>query len=111
MNSGASSLDPSVLVRLLVGDPKDQYESATRFLNEEISANRPVHVSALVLAEAYFALQSDYGIPKRNALGMLALFLGKSGVTMPRTATTVLAISHLANSKPGFVDRLIQGHS
>ncbi len=95
MISGSSSLDTSVLIRLLVGEPKAQHESALRFLQEQKGAKRPVHVSDLVLSEAYFALQSYYGIPKHDALAMLALFLNEGSVSATPTAKAVLALPNL----------------
>lgn len=60
MKAIAVSLDTSVVIRLLVGQPQDQYEQATRFLREQLEAHCVVHVCDLVLAEAYFALQGYY---------------------------------------------------
>jgi len=103
------SLDTSVVLRLLVGEPSDQYRIATRFLREQFEANVPVHVGDMVLAEAYFALQSFYQLPKKEALGALALFARHSGVTVSPVARGVLDKTNLASAKPGFVDRLIHG--
>ncbi|MFO1531233.1 MAG: hypothetical protein U1F77_16235 [Kiritimatiellia bacterium] len=75
-------------------------------------AARAVRVSDTVLAEAYFALQAFYQIPKSDALEVIV----SSFVTAAwssASATKVLAIPNLANAKPppppGFVDRLIHG--
>jgi len=111
MIQGDTSLDTSVVLRLLVAEPADQYQSATEFMRERLDAETRVHVSELVLAEAYFALQSFYGLPKKDAIDALSLFTSHSGVTISPTAAEVLARPNLAASKPGFVDRLIHGIS
>ncbi len=111
MIAGPANLDTSVVVRLLVGEPVDQYREATRFLKEQLAAQAVVHVSDLVLAESYFALQSYYHLSKADALAALALFAEHSGVTVPPVALAVLAHPKLATAKPGFVDRLIHGNS
>jgi predicted nucleic-acid-binding protein len=109
MISGPFSLDTSVVLRLLVGDPVHQFQNATRFLNEQLVDQTTVYASDHVLAEAYFALQSFYKIPKGEALEMLLQFSKNSGVTVSLIARKVLALPNLASAKPGFVDRLIHG--
>lgn len=109
MIPGPCSLDTSVVLRLLVGDPVHQFQSAARFLKEQLAAQAAVHVSDHVLAECYFALQCFYKIPKAEALEMLLKFGEASGVTVTPIAREVLALPNLASAKPGFVDRLIHG--
>lgn len=109
--TGPCSLDTSAVLRLLIGQPADQYERAAQFLAERLAAADPVHVSDLVLAEAYFALQHYYSMPKAEALTALALFAQHSGVSLAPTTLAVLELPQLANAKPGFVDRLIHGAS
>ena len=109
MASFPACLDTSVVLRLLVGQPLDQYQVAMSFLSEAVTKHQPVHVSDLVLAEAYFALQGHYHLPKADALKALELFIKHSGVTASPVATRVLGQPNLASAKPGFVDRLIHG--
>jgi predicted nucleic-acid-binding protein len=111
MIDGSISLDTSFVLRLLVAQPENQYRLASRFLQEQRSAQGSIHVADLVLAEAYFALLSFYQLPKADALAALAYFTRHSGVTVTPVARTVLALPNLASAKPGFVDRLIHGES
>lgn len=111
MIKGTTALDTSVVIRLLVGEPEDQYQRASEFLKEQLSGGISVHVADLVLAEAYFALQSFYQLPKKEALKALQLFVQHSGVSVSSSAASVLALPNLATAKPGFVDRLIHGES
>lgn len=102
-----TGLDTSVVLRLLTGEPHDQ---ATRALDEFEKAVRggdELLVSDLVVAEVYFALQHHYGVPKAEALALLAAFLGDHRVHSLGAAAAVLAEPRLATAKPGFVDRLI----
>lgn len=108
---GPCSLDTSVVMRLLVGDPVAQYRIARVFLDAQVFANHTVHVSDHVLAEAYFALQSFYEISKPEALSLLLKFTQESGITATALAKEILALPALATAKPGFVDRLIHGAS
>ena len=111
MIRGSISLDTSVLIRLLVGEPQDQHLAAMNFLSEQLRQGVEVHVADLVLAEAYYALQSYYGMPKADALHALLLFVRHAGVSVSPSAVSVLSMPNLATANPGFVDRLIHGAS
>jgi predicted nucleic-acid-binding protein len=105
------SLDTSVLLRLLVEDPLPQFQLAAQFLEEQLNGGGMVHADNVVLAEAYFAMQTAYGIPKAEALEILARFVRHSGVAVTPAASATLSLPNLARAKPGFVDRLIHGES
>lgn len=107
--SAAVCLDTSVVMRLLVREPAGQFQIAADFLAKQRAACRSTHVSDLVLAEAYFALQAFYKMPKSDALEALRQFARHSGVIVGASTIKVLATPNLANAKPGFVDRLIHG--
>lgn len=111
MIRGSVSLDTSVLIRLMVGEPQDQHLAAMNFLSEQLRQGVEVHVADLVLAEAYFALQSYYELPKADALHALLLFVRHAGVSVSPSAVSVLSMPNLATANPGFVDRLIHGAS
>lgn len=104
-------LDTSVLVRLLVQQPEDQYRRAARWLEETLETGIPAEVGSLVLSEASFALQYHYHLPKSDALRMLRLFVEQSGVGVPAPIREILATKRLAGAKPGFVDRLIHAEA
>lgn len=100
----AIGLDTSVVLRLLVGVPEAQARVAQRRLEHAIEQGEPVIVCDLVIAEAYYALQFHYDVPKAEARGMLMRFV-RSGVATvePRNAGEVL----VQRSGAGLVDRLI----
>ncbi len=102
-------LDTSVVMRLLVQEPANQYTRAAGFLEEKLVAGASAFVCDLTLAEAYFALQSFYGVPKAKALELLAGFINTPGIIPSSHARSILALPNLASAKPGFADRLIHG--
>ena len=64
--------------------------------------------SDLVVAEAYFALQTHYGVPKKEALAALREFLESGDVSPIGRALDVLrSLERPASAKPGFIDRVI----
>lgn len=104
MNVG---LDTSLVLRLLTGEPEEQAQCALQEVETLLKTGTTLLVSDLVTAEVYFALHHHYGMPKAEALSMLAIFFADSGVKSIGTAAAVLATPNLATTKPGFVDRLI----
>ncbi len=109
MSAAGVSLDTSVLLRLLVAQPVDQFRIAIRFLQAQRANDIPVHVGDLVLAEGYFALLNFYRFSKPDALAALSQFVEHSGVTISPAARESFALPGLATAQPGFVDRLIHG--
>lgn len=100
------------MVRLLIGEPRDQADRARRFLDTLFENGEQAVVSDLVVSEVYFALQHHYRVPKKDALSSLSLFLGSGEVVSAGAAAAVVKTKNLASAKPGFVDRLIhQGYA
>jgi len=100
-------LDTSVVLRLLTGEPEPLARRALSELDALTQNGAMPLVSDLVVSEVYFALQHHYGVPKSEALSLLAAFLNESGVRPLGAAAEVLAVPRLATANPGFVDRLI----
>jgi predicted nucleic-acid-binding protein len=109
MRAAEIELDTSVVLRLLVAEPPAQFQKASEFVSRSIKRGARVHVGDLVLAEAYFALQSFYGLSKKDSLKALGLFVEHSGVLVDPATAAILRQPNLASAKPGFVDRLIHG--
>ena len=97
-------LDTSVVVRLLVGEPQNMARAARRRLERAVEAGERVLISDLVIAEAYFALQNHYSIPKAQARTLLRQFV-ESGVVEADPTT----ISSDLQPAPGagLVDRFV----
>jgi len=103
-----SGLDTSVVVRILTEDPPEQALAAAMWIAEKRAHGHAPWVSDLVVAEAYFALQTHYNVPKNKALAALRALLESGDVKPTGRALDVLrSLDHPASAKPGFVDRLI----
>lgn len=100
-------LDTSVVVRLLVGEPADLANRAQAFLDEVAAEGEEVCVSDMVVAEAYFALQYHYAVPKSEALKALKAMFDSGDVRSAGAASEVLRTRNLSSANPGFIDRLI----
>jgi predicted nucleic-acid-binding protein len=97
-------LDTSVLVRLLIGLPEAQARTARRRLEQAVEAGEPVLVSDLVLAEAYYALQHHYAVPRGEAQAILRRFI-ESGIVQLQPPASASAL--IGAGGAGLVDRLI----
>ena len=71
MPSDHAGLDTSVVVRLLVGEPAEQADRALNHLASHRAKGTICSVNDLVVTEAYYALCSYYGVPKREALKLV----------------------------------------
>ena len=102
-----SGLDTSVVMRLLTGDPEPLYRQAIAYLGETQALEQRLLVSNLVIAEAYFACQFHYKMPKKDVLSGLYQLLSKPIFAVEQPVIELLGQPGMAKAKPGFVDRLI----
>lgn len=103
-----TGLDTSVVVRVLTEDPPDQAAEAAQWIAACRAQGEAPWVSDLVVAEAYFALQTHYGVPKAEALAALRELLESGDVAPTGRALEVLrSLERPSSSKPGFLDRVI----
>jgi predicted nucleic-acid-binding protein len=106
-----SSLDTSVVMRLLTGQPLDLATVARRYMAETEQTGSKVFVSNLVIMEAYFACQHHYGMAKDAVLTGLQQLLSMPTFVLHPQLLTLLATEGLATAKPGFLDRLIHAEA
>lgn len=102
----ALGLDTSVVLRLLMGEPRAQTESARRRIERALLAGEKVVVTDLVIAEAFHALRHHYGVPEPVARERLREFLG-SDVVHVDPVNAGEALGSEARGQAGVVDRLI----
>ena len=111
--SGSSrrcGLDTSFVLRLLMGTPAAQAKIAVAALDGLRARGVQGVVCDLVVAEAYFALQYHYEVPKQLALDTLREFLESPEIVASDEILAILAQPNLGRAKPGFVDRVIHAH-
>ena len=99
-------IDTSILVRLVSGDPPDQYEVCARALTRLVQdQDAEIVASNQVIGEAYVALQHHYGVTKLEAREGLASVL-QSGLVAPQNGQRTLD-SLATTTGCGLLDRLI----
>lgn len=102
-------LDTSVVVRIISGLPEGSAEKVGERIAADIAGGDVFTVSALVLSEAYFALQHHYAFTKEEALQSLLAFSRTGGIRVAESIVAILESPNLAKASPGFVDRMIVG--
>ena len=102
----AIGLDTSVVLRLLIGEPRSQMEVARRRIERALIAGEKVVVTDLVVAEAFHALRHHYGVPETLALGRLREFLDSHVVHLDPSGAGE-ALRQGVTGQAGVVDRLI----
>ncbi len=100
-------LDTSMVVRIISGLPEGAAEKVGERIAADIAGGDVFTVSALVLSEAYFALQHHYAFTKEEALQSLLAFSRTDGIQMSESIKAILGSANLARANPGFVDRMI----
>jgi predicted nucleic acid-binding protein len=100
-------IDTSVFVRLLTGDPAQEYADSVEALRAVLQSvpGTTIVVSNQVIGEAYVALQHHYGVNKTDARqAMVSVF--QSGLVAPQNGASVLAALN-TRTGCGLLDRLI----
>lgn len=100
-------LDTSALLRLLVGLPEGLAQKVNDRLSCLIEEGHKIHISKLVLSEAYFALQTHYDLTKDQAIESLISLRTVPGFVLDSSVAEVFATPRLGHARPGFVDHLI----
>ena len=110
MSSGhgrvAVGLDASVVLRLLMGEPRQQTQIARRRIERALAAGEQVVVTDLVVAEVFHALRHHYAVPEVTALARLR-DLFDSGAARLDPAGSAEALQPGVSRGAGFIDRLI----
>ena len=99
-------IDTSVLVRLLTGEPEEDFGHCVRGLRTLIEdEGDEVLASNQVIGEAYVAVQHHYGVSRDDARAALLDVL-HSGLVAPLNGSSVLAAIGTPGGA-GLLDRLI----
>src|SRR5271169_2669754 len=101
-------LDTNVLVRYLAQDDRRQAAQAAYVIEEECSEARPGFVTAIVLAELVWVLESCYGTAKGEIIALLQRILRTKQFVVQDAETIWKAVRLFEASKADFADCLIE---
>ena len=99
-------IDTSILVRLLTGEPREDFLDCVAGLMALVEhGGSEVFASNQVIGEAYVAVQHHYGVPRTDVRAGLLQVL-RSGLLSPLNGRAVFEALE-ASGSPGLFDRLI----
>jgi predicted nucleic-acid-binding protein len=101
------AFDTNVLVRLLVGDDPDQLARAERLLLQAKENDETCFLSAPVLCELEWVLESSYGAPRADILAVLRDLLDQEVFAFEDRQVVRRAIDAYQHGRGGFSDYLI----
>ena len=94
--------DSNFVLRYLLKDIADQFESARRVLESE-----SVYIPFEVMTEVVYVLQSVYGVPNPEIATSLSSLLNYPNISTSDRAVAMYAIGRLARSELDIVDALL----
>jgi predicted nucleic-acid-binding protein len=99
-------IDTNVLVRFFVRDDQRQNELAERFMRRR-TADDPVFVSAVVMAEFVWVLEQVYDYSPAQIRALLTLLLTSVNVAIEREDLLRTAIAHAGEANADVADCII----
>jgi len=99
-----TGLDTSVVVRLVTGQPPEQFARARARLEAAAAAGDEILLTDLVIGESYFVLRAHYGLGESDVRRALTRVI-RSGVFRVDPVEASRALD--ATGGAGFADRLI----
>lgn len=99
------AIDTNVLVRYLVRDDPDQTARAKRFLETELSRERPGYLTLVALAELFWVLRRVYRLPHTDTVDIIERVLAAPQLLVEQAA---LVDAALASAHSDLGDLLIQ---
>ena len=97
-------LDANVLLRFLRNDHKDHSPRAARFIQEANNGKVILHVSAVTIAEVFYALKAAYQVDRRSAAQILAAVLNTPAFHLAERPRVLDALTRVQLANVDFGD-------
>jgi predicted nucleic-acid-binding protein len=98
------ALDTNVLVRYLAQDDREQAKAATRLMEERLTAGDPGFISAIVLCEIIWVLESCYDLKRADIVSIIKTLLDTRQIVVDEANAVGAALNH---SSVDLVDAII----
>ena len=102
-----TGLDTNVLVRYLAQDDPVQARTASRFIEEQCSAESPGFINHIVLCELIWVLKRCYAVKQEQALQVIEQLLRTVQFKVQDPEVVWAALRQARNGKADFSDCLI----
>lgn len=97
-------LDANVLLRFLRNDHRDFSPRAQAFIQRANDGGAVLHVSAVTVAETFYALRASYGVPRRQAAQTLAGVLNTPAFRLMERNRILDALARVQSANVDFGD-------
>jgi predicted nucleic-acid-binding protein len=100
-------IDSSVLLRYILEDGPIWSKAATRFIDEECTANDPAYVNLVVLVEVIWSLRRQKGYRKETVIAVIRDMLESQSLVLEKEEIVAEALRKYEIDVAGFSDCLI----
>ncbi|KAA2242274.1 PIN domain-containing protein [Salinarimonas soli] len=100
-------IDTNLLIRFILQDDPVWSEPAARFLETELSPERPGYVNVVVLAELAWSVRKASGFDRERMAAMIEGLLTSDSLVLERSDIVARALNRYRISSVGFADCLI----
>jgi predicted nucleic-acid-binding protein len=104
-------LDTNVIIRIITGDPKEMALEAEDMIHKVEKGELVLRLSALVVAECCWILESFYEVQSKDISVALLKFTNASGVETEEKHVVQQALLDFSAKKVDFVDAYIAAHA
>jgi predicted nucleic-acid-binding protein len=101
------ALDTNVLIRYITQDDRRQSPAASRFIEQELSPNRPGIVSLVTLLETVWVLEGRYGVEREPLCDLLDDLLATASLEVDQAPAVRQAVALYRAPGVDFHDALI----
>jgi predicted nucleic acid-binding protein len=103
----AYQMDANILLRFLHHDHKDHSARATKLIERANNGEIVLHVSAVTVAEIFYAMKSSYNIDRRRTALILAGVLNTPAFSLAEHDRILDALARVASTNVDFGDAYI----
>jgi predicted nucleic acid-binding protein len=100
-------LDANILLRFLRNDHKEHSPRAARLIQHANDGKAVLRVSAVTVAEAFYALKVSYKVPRRTAAQLLATCLGSPAFRLSKSKRVLDSLGRVIAANVDFGDAYI----
>jgi predicted nucleic-acid-binding protein len=100
-------IDTNLLIRFILEDDPVWSKPVARFLENELSPERPGYINLVVLAELAWSVRRVHGFDRTRMAAMIEGLLASDSLIVERSEIVARALARYRHGSIGFADRLI----
>jgi predicted nucleic acid-binding protein len=97
-------VDTNVLLRFLTGEPSGQAAASRKLFERAAGGEVILEISPVIVAEAFYTLNSFYGVARKITAQKLSLLLQQHGVRLHDANSVLSALELIQSANVGFAD-------